>query len=71
MAKRLTSLHMWSWHADNHRPPANFVLNVIARPLFIVAALLIFDGLISCSFSSLAIGVIGLIAGLGIQRHGQ
>jgi len=32
---------------------------------------LIFDGLISCSFSSLAIGVIGLIAGLGIQRHGQ
>uniref|UniRef100_UPI004053F055 hypothetical protein n=1 Tax=Pseudomonas sp. G.S.17 TaxID=3137451 RepID=UPI004053F055 len=70
MTKRLSNLHTWQWHADNHRPPANLVLNVLARPLFILAALLIVDGLISCSFSSLAIGVIGLIAGLGIQRHG-
>jgi hypothetical protein len=71
MGKRFSSLHTWPWHADNHRPPANLVLNIIARPLFILAALLIVDGLISCSFSSLAIGVIGLIAGLAIQRNGD
>ncbi len=73
MGKRLPNLHTWQWHgyADNHRHPTNLVLHVIAVPLFILAALLIIDGVLSLSISSLAIGVIGLIAALGIQRHGH
>jgi hypothetical protein len=73
MGKRLSNLHTWQWrgYADNHRHPTNLVLHVVAVALFILAALLIVDGLFSWSVSSLAIGVIGLIAALGIQRHGQ
>lgn len=73
MGKRLPNLPTWQWrgYADNHRHPTNLVLHLIAVPLFILAALLILNGLFSLSFSALAIGVIGLIAALGIQRHGH
>jgi phage terminase small subunit len=73
MGKRHPNLHTWQWrtYADNHRHPANLVLHLIAVPMFILAALLILDGLCSLSFSSIAIGVIGLIAALGFQRHGH
>ena len=73
MAKRLPNLPSWQWrgYADNHRNPTNLVLHVIAVPLFIIAALLILDGLFALSFSSIAIGVIGLIAAMGFQRHGH
>ncbi|WP_122544097.1 Mpo1-like protein [Pseudomonas viridiflava] len=73
MGKRLPNLHTWQWrgYADNHRHPANLVLHLIAVPLFILAALLIVDGLFSLSVSSIAIGVIGLIAALAFQRHGH
>lgn len=73
MGKRLPNIHSWQWRgcADNHCHPTHFVLHVIALALFILAGLLILDGLFSFSFSSLAIGVISLIAALGIQRHGH
>lgn len=73
MGKRHPNLHTWQWrnYPDNHRHPANLVLHLIAVPMFIIAALLILDGLFSLSFSSIAIGVIGLIAALGFQRHGH
>lgn len=71
MGKRILNFHTSSWRADNNRHPGNLALNVIARPLFILGALLVIDGLISLSFSSIAIGVIGLIAGLGIQHNGE
>jgi uncharacterized membrane protein YGL010W len=71
MAKRILNLHAWQSgnYADNQLQPSNMVLHLIVVPLFILAALLILDGVFSMSFSSLAIGVIGLIAALGIQRH--
>jgi len=73
MGKRLPNVHSWQWrnYANNHRHPANLVLHLIAVPLFIIAALLILDGLLSWSFSSLAIGIIGLVAALAFQRHGH
>jgi len=73
MGKRISNLHTWQWrgYAEDHRDPTNLVLQVVAAALFILAALLIVDGLLSWSVSSLAIGVIGLIAALGVQRHGQ
>ncbi|KFE51407.1 hypothetical protein IV01_24470 [Pseudomonas syringae] len=73
MGKRLLNLHAWHWRncVEHHRHPTSLVLNVMAVPLFILAALLIIDGVVSLSFASLAIGVIGLIAALGIQRHGR
>jgi phage terminase small subunit len=73
MGKRHPNLHAWQWrnYAVNHRHPANLVLHLIAVPMFILGTLLIIDGLFSFSFSSLAIGVIGLIAALGFQRHGH
>lgn len=73
MGKRLPDFHLWQWRgcAASHCLPAHLVLKVIALPLLILAALLIIDGVISFSAPSLAIGIIGLIAALGIQRHGQ
>jgi uncharacterized membrane protein YGL010W len=70
MGKRLPNLRTWQWrgYADNHRHPTNLALHLIAVPLFIIAALLIIDGLLDPSFPSMAIGVISLIAGLGFWR---
>lgn len=73
MGKRLPNIHAWQWrcYGGNPRHPANPVSHLIAVPLFIVAVLLILDGLFSMSFPSIAIGVIGLTAALGFQRHGH
>ena len=61
MGKRFCNLHV-------QEIPASAVLHVIAVALFILAALLIADGVISSSIPSLTIGVIGLIAARGIER---
>lgn len=37
-------------------------------PLFILGALLVVDGLLSLDVAAIAIGVISLIAAIGIQR---
>ena len=73
MAKRLPDLHSWQWrgYADTHRHPTNLTLHLLAVPLFILAALLLLDGVFSLSLTSIAIGVIGLVAALGLQRHGH
>ena len=51
--------------------PDHLVLHLIAVPLFIVAFLLIVSGVFSLSLVSVAIGVIGIVAALGLQRHGN
>lgn len=72
MAKRLSTLCTSQSRGDadnNHRHPTHLALHVIAVPLFILAALLIIDGLLDPSVPSMAVGVISLIAGLGFQRQ--
>ncbi|MND98957.1 hypothetical protein D3C76_612490 [compost metagenome] len=73
MSKRLPNLPAWQWRGyyDNHRHPTNLVLHMIAVPLFIVAVLLVLSGLFGFDFSQLAVGIVGLIAALGLQRHGH
>ncbi|MDR7054655.1 terminase [Pseudomonas sp. B24_DOA] len=73
MGKRHPNLPAWQWRAypGNHQHPANLVLHLIAVPLFIVAFLLIVSGVFSLSLASVAIGVIGIVAALGLQRHGH
>ena len=72
MGKRHPHLPAWQWRAypDNHQQPAHLVLHLIAVPLFIVAFLLLVCGVFSLSFANFAIGVIGLLAAVGLQRHG-
>lgn len=73
MAKRLPNLHSWQWrgYAANHRNSTNLALHLLAVPLFILAALLLLDGVWSLSLTSIAVGVIGLVAALGLQGHGH
>lgn len=73
MSKRLPNLHAWQWRGyhHNHRHPTNLVLHLIAVPLFILGALLVLGGLFGLDLSQLAIGLIALAAGLGLQRHGH
>jgi phage terminase small subunit len=73
MGKRHPNLPAWQWRAypNNHQHPTNRVLQLIAVPLFIVAFLLIVSGVFSMSVASVAIGVIGILAALGLQRHGH
>ena len=73
MGKRRPNLPAWQWrqYPHNHSNPTNLVLHLIAVPLFIVAFLLIVSGVFALSAASVAIGVIGLLAALGLQRHGH
>ncbi|MEG1040376.1 MAG: Mpo1-like protein [Pseudomonas sp.] len=73
MNKRLPNLHAWQWRSyhHNHRNPTNLVLHLIAVPLFILGVLLVLSGLFSLDLGQLAVGVIALIAGLGLQRQGH
>ena len=73
MGKRHPNLPAWQWRAypDNHQHPANLVLHLIAVPLFIVAFLLLVCGVFSLSFANFAIGIIGLLAALGLQRQAR
>jgi len=70
MAKRLLNLHTGQWrrYTDNHKRSTQ---HLIAVPLLLLATLLILDGLFSMSVVSLAVGIIGMIAAWGIERHGQ
>lgn len=70
MAKRLLNLHtsQWRGYAENHKRSTQ---HLIAVPLMLLATLLILDGIFSMSVISLAVGIIGMIAALGIERHGQ
>ncbi|WP_148193877.1 hypothetical protein [Pseudomonas syringae] len=71
MNKPLSDLQLNQWRDsnDSQEHSASLALYLIAVPLFILAALLILNGLLSESLSSVAIGVIGLVAALGFQRQ--
>lgn len=73
MSKRLPNLPAWQWRGyhHNHRHPTNLVLHLIAVPLFILGALLVLSGLFGLDLSQIAVGVIALVAGLGLQRQGH
>ncbi|MNE43768.1 hypothetical protein D3C80_1379620 [compost metagenome] len=47
------------------------MLHLIAVPLFILAFLLIVSGVFSLNLGNVAIGIVGLLAALGLQRHGH
>ncbi len=70
MRKRLPNLHAWQWRGYHHNP-TNLVLYLIAVPLFVLGALLVLSGLFSLDLGQLAVGIIALIAGLGLQRQGH
>ncbi|MBB4819575.1 phage terminase small subunit [Pseudomonas alcaligenes] len=73
MGKRHPNLRTWQWktYARNHRNPTNLMLHLLAVPLFIVATLVLLNGLFTWRFLPVVLGVIGLIASLGLQSHGH
>ena len=73
MGKRHPNLPAWQWrtYPHNHQDPTHQVLHLIAVPLFIVAFLLMVSGVFSLDLASIAIGVIGLLAALGLKHHGH
>lgn len=73
MSKRLPNLPAWQWRGyhHNHRNPTNLVLHLIAVPLFIVGALLVLSGGFNLDLGQIIVGLISLVAGLGLQRHGH
>ena len=72
MGKRHPNFPAWQWRTyPHHQDPPHRVLHRIAVPLFIVAFLLMVSGVFSRDPASIAIGIIGLIAALGLKRHGH
>ncbi|WP_095078644.1 Mpo1-like protein [Pseudomonas sp. Irchel s3h17] len=73
MGKRHPNLPAWQWreYPNNHQHPTNLVLHLIAVPLFILAFLLIVSGVFGLNLGNVAIGIVGLLAALGLQRHGH
>ena len=73
MGKRHPNLPAWQWRASphNHQHPTDPVLHLIAVPLFIVAFLLMVSGVFSLDLASFTIGIIGLLAALGLERRGH
>ena len=65
MGKRHPNLPAWQWrqYPQNHQHPTNLALHMIAVPLFIIGFLLIVSGVFSLSLASLAVGVVGILAG--------
>ena len=73
MGKRHPNLPAWQWrhYPQNHQHPTNLALHLIAVPLVIVGFLLIASGVFSLSLASFVVGIVGLVAGLALQRHGH
>ncbi|VVN64735.1 hypothetical protein PS691_00021 [Pseudomonas fluorescens] len=73
MGKRHPHFPAWQWrvHPGHPRNPTNRVLQLIALQLFVLGFLLIVTGVFGMSFSSVAIGIVGLLAALVLQRHGH
>jgi uncharacterized membrane protein YjjP (DUF1212 family) len=73
MGKRHPNLPAWQWksHPQNHQYSPPQALNLIAAALFIIGFLLLVSGVFSLSPINVVIGVIGVIAALGIQRRGH
>lgn len=62
--------HLPHWH-HAPRTPTNQALQLIALPLLVIGALLVLVGLFDTDLGTLAVGVIGVLAGLAVnhQRH--
>ena len=73
MGKRHPNFPAWQWriHPETHQHPTNLVLQLIAVPLLIIGFLLMASGVFSLSLASFAVGVIGVLAGVALQRHGR
>ncbi len=73
MGKRHPNLPAWQWRHSPQTPqhPTNLALQLIAVPLFIIGFLLIVSGVFSLSLVSFAVGVVGIVAGVALQRHGH
>lgn len=73
MSKRHPNLLAWQWqgYAANHRNSTNLALHIIAVPLFVLATVILVSGLLQLSLSSIALGVIGIVASLAIQGRGH
>ncbi len=71
MGKRHPHLPAWQWRTwpAPDRQPTHQVLQLMAVPLFIIAFLLLVSGVFSASAADIAIGTIGVVAALGLQRH--
>ena len=65
MLKRIADFH---WHAFEASQP-HTTLQLIAAPILVLGALLLVNGLVSTSLTSIGVGVIGLVAAVALQRH--
>ncbi len=73
MGKRHPNLPAWQWRnqPQGHQHPTNLALQLIAAPLLIIGFLLVVSGVFSLSLASVAVGVVGVLAGVALQRHGR
>ncbi len=73
MGKRHPNHPAWQWrnYPQNHQHPTNLALQLIAVPLFIIGFLLIISGAFSLSLASVAVGIVGIFAGVALKRQGQ
>ncbi|WP_260955189.1 hypothetical protein [Pseudomonas citri] len=68
MGKRHLNPAAWQWRLlPGHHHPSTSLL--IAVPLLIIACLLMVLGVFSSNLADIAIGIISVIAALGLQRH--
>ena len=73
MGKRHPNFPAWQWRTQPqaHQHPTNLGMQLLAVPLLIIGFLLMVSGVFSFSLASVAIGVVGLLAGVALQRHGR
>jgi len=73
MGNRRPELLRWQWHgyAANHQDPLNLALHLIAIPLFLLGSALLLIGLLGLRPLLLGLGLIGLLASLGLQAKGH
>ena len=71
MGKRHPDFPAWQWRKfpQNQQHATHQALQLIAVPLFITGFLLIASGVLSTSLASVAVGVVGILAGMGLQRR--
>jgi hydrogenase/urease accessory protein HupE len=62
--------HLPHWH-HAPRTPTNIALQLIALPLLTIGALLVLSGALDADLGTLAVGVIGLLAGVAVERQRQ
>ena len=67
MGRQWSSAQIWQARAGiQDGQPAYAAMRTVGLPMIAVGALLVIDGLVSSSFSSLAVGVISMIAGVAM-----